>query len=168
MAKHSGWGYKREARVLFVGGGSGANAAMAAAFAAARGAGWLDGKAAAPAATRLPPAAVRVMSEIGIDLAGIPRLPLNRTLLRWADLVVPLDVQADALCLPLPGGVQKRAYPLAEPAAGPNADDAAYRDLRDRIGGRIEGMIGGMRMLQGSVQAGTARENRLSSPRRKA
>ncbi len=150
MGEGPGLGYKRKARVLFVS-GSGSNAIMAAGFAGALGGGWLSGRAAALAAPRPQPFAARVMQEVGIDISGLRLYPLDERLLSWADLVVTLDPQADVLCPPLPGGVQKRFYPCAEPAAGAACTDVLYREIRDGIRRRVEGMIGGMRMLQRSA-----------------
>ncbi|TCV84089.1 arsenate reductase [Sulfurirhabdus autotrophica] len=95
--------------------------------------------------------AADVMQEMGVSCDGGDLDELNEALLNWADLVVLMDKLAEAQCPPLPHGVQKRSYFFDDPAE--LADSAigqleSYRKIRDQIKRRVEGMIGGLKMLQ--------------------
>ena len=68
----------------------------------------------------------------------------DQVLFEWSDLVVTLDAVAERHCPPMPCSAQKKYYPF-EAAMPPGTEN--YRILRDAIRTRIEGMIGGMRML---------------------
>jgi len=136
-------GYKRKARILFLGMHHACRAPMAEGLANALGDGWIEARAAGLDPQPLDPLAVAAMAEAGIILAD-HRSPLTADLLRWADLVVTLDAAARDRCPPLPSGVQHRHYPFAIPADGL----PSYRALREQIRVRVAGMIGGMKMLQ--------------------
>ena len=86
-----------------------------------------------------------VMAEIGVAWCNQTIDILSDALLDWADLVVTLDAEADRLCPALPTGVQKRCYAFVDPV--PAGSAAAYREMRDAIRQRVEGMIAGMKML---------------------
>lgn len=137
-------GYKRKARIVFLAGSDGNLAAMAAGFANSLGSKWMEGKAAAFSHAPLAPAAIAAMHESAIVLA-MENMPAPDTeLLQWVDLIVTLDAEAEKSCPPLPAHVQKKHYPF-EPVEG--SDIATYRKVRDVIRARIEGMIGGMSLL---------------------
>lgn len=121
-------GYKRRARVVFLGGLHPAPANLAAHYAHKSGAAWMEAQAAV-----LP----GVPGEVAV---------LNNVMLDWADLVVTLDSAAQIHLPPLPDGVQHRHYPF-EPIP-PVADKAAWGELVTRVRQRVEGMIGGMRLLE--------------------
>ena len=135
-------GYKRKARILFLGLHGGCRAPMAEGYANALGGDWLEARAAGLDPQPLDPLAVAAMAEAGITLAD-QRPPLTADLLRWADLVVTLDAVARDRCPPLPPRVQHRHYPFAIPADGL----PSYCALREQIRIRVAGMIGGMKML---------------------
>ena len=144
-------GYKRKARVIFLSSGNGSRSLMAAAFASQLGGEWMEGYAAVFSEQSPDPLAIEVMQELGMDMAGLSASILNETELNGADLVVTMDPEADRRCPPLPAGVQKRGYFFADPAeegeSAPNSK-ALYRQVRDQIRQRIQGMIGGMKLLQ--------------------
>jgi arsenate reductase len=66
-------------------------------------------------------------------------------------LLVTLDAAALAARPPLRAGLQHRHYPF-EPIPDV-ADKAAWRELAARIRQRVEGMIGGMHLLQKAAHA---------------
>ena len=80
----------------------------------------------------------------GHDLPDQPLYRLDQANIAWADLIVTLDEPAYLARPPLPTSVQERCYPFPPPE---NADD--LRRVRDAIQQRVEGMIGGMRMMNG-------------------
>lgn len=138
-------GYKRKARIVFLAGSDGSLAAMAAGFANTLGAKWMEGKAAAFSRAPLSSAVITAMHESGISLLTEGLSAPDAKLLQWADLIVTLDAEAEKCCPPLPAHLQKKHYPI-ETVVG--SDIAAYRKIRDAIRKRIEGMIGGMTMLE--------------------
>lgn len=137
--------YKRKARIVFLAGGDGGLALMAAGFANTLGAKWMEGKAGNFSRTPLASAAITAMHESDISLLAESLPAPDAKLFQWADLVVTLDAEAEKLCPPLPTHIQKKYYPFGT-AEGSNI--AAYRKVRDAIRTRIEGMIGGMAMLE--------------------
>ena len=130
--------YKRKAHVLFVGSGEVCRAMLATAFAHSIGAAWMEARAVALHESPAPQCAIA-----GDDFLDQPLYRLDPENIAWADLIVTLDESADFACPPLPTSVQKRCYPFPPPE---NADD--LRRVRDAIQQRVEGIIGGMRMLK--------------------
>lgn len=119
---------------------------MAEGLSNALGDGLLEARSAGFRGGRLDAAAVAVMTEAGIDIAGAAAKLLGPGLLEWADLVVALDEEAGRCCPPLPPAVQKRVFDFDIPADNNRLD--TYRQLRNELRARIEGMIGGLRMLE--------------------
>jgi hypothetical protein len=121
-------GYKRRARVIFLGGLHPAPANLAAHYAQKLGSEWLEARAAV--------------------LAGVEgEVPsLDEAMLAWADLLVTLDHAALAAKPVLRAGVQHRHYPF-EPIPAVS-DKAGWQALAARVRSRVEGMIGGMRLMQ--------------------
>lgn len=138
-------GYKRRARILFVCRDNGASSRMAEAFANALGGDVMEARSAGIAPMILDPRVISCMAEAGIEVQGRPATALDSELLAWADLVVTLDEPAERNCPPVPHGAQRRFFPFPAPAAGTGR--AACAELRDRIRARVEGMIGGLRMM---------------------
>lgn len=128
--------YKRKAHVVFIGSGDVCRAMLAASLANASGAEWIEARAAALS----PPQNNCAWTEI--DTAAQIWHSLDQETLAWADLIVTLDEAADKACPPLPPHIQKRCYPFAQPE-----NPVDFRRVRDAIQQRVEGMIGGMRML---------------------
>lgn len=137
-------GYKRKARILFLSLHNACRSQMAEGLANHLGEQWMEARSAGFDPRPLDPLALEAMAEVGIDLAGAQAKEMDGDLPRWADLVVTLDNDSLRLRPPLPAGVQHRHYAFDNLATG---DLAAFRELRDRIRVRIEGMIGGMKML---------------------
>lgn len=144
-------GYKRKARVLFLSSGNGSRCLMAACFANQFGANWLEGQPAVFKKHDFDSLAVEVMHESGVEWGGGNPGEVNEALLKWADLVVLMDPEAEQCCPPLPQGVQKRSYFFDDPAGKVGTAENLkenYRKVRDQIRQRVEGMIGGIKMLQ--------------------
>ncbi|MDP2025047.1 hypothetical protein [Sulfuriferula sp.] len=125
--------YKRKARIVFFCASHPAPANLAAHYANTLGSDWMEARAAV-----LP----GVAGEVPV---------LDGTALAWADLLVTLDAAALAARPPLRAGLQHRHYPF-EPIPDV-ADKTAWRELAARIQQRVEGMIGGMRLLQKAARA---------------
>lgn len=120
--------YKRKARILFLGGLHPVPPNLAAHYANRHGTDWMEARAAV-----LP----GVTGDVPV---------LDDDALQWADLLVTLDAAALAACPPLRPGLQHRHYPF-EPLPGV-ADKSAWTVLASRIRERVEGMVGGMQMMQ--------------------
>lgn len=140
--------YKRKARILFVSGHA-VGASMAQAWANLRGADWLEARAVCLDPQPPHPLALTVMHEVGAQLSSAPSAFFNADALAWADLVVTLCRDSAARAHALPPGVQKKYWPVPEPRlARPEAEiGAALRVLRDELRERVDGLIGGMRLL---------------------
>lgn len=143
--------YKRKARILFLDEDNGCRSQLAEGLANALGGRWLEARSAGLRPRPMDPAVAAAMHEAGTEVRR-PE-PLTDDLIAWADLVVTLDDEACRQFPPLPAGKQRRHYPFAA------LDPGSCRQLRDRIRARIEGMIGGMKMLERDAQAGRLQKN---------
>lgn len=121
-------GYKRKARVVFLGGSHPVPASLAAHYANRLGDAWMEARAA-------------VLPGVAGDVPV-----MDAALLAWGDLLVTVDEAARVACPPLRPGLQHRHYPFEPiPAA---VDKDAWTVLAVRIRQRVEGMMGGMRLMQ--------------------
>lgn len=128
-----GMAYKRLAQIVFLSGLHPAPANLAAHYANRLGAQWMRARAAVLPGLR---GDVPVLSE---------------ELIAWADLLVTLDTVALAARPPLRAGLQHRHYGF-EPIPSA-ADKSAWRELAADVRKRVEGMIGGMQMLERAAAA---------------
>lgn len=91
--------------------------------------------------SRLHPHAVEVMKEIGIDISAQRSKKIDDVPWREADTVVTLCGEADEACPVLSADVRRRHWPLPDPAAAPpDAQLAAFREVRDEIKWRVVSM----------------------------
>ena len=144
-------GYKRKAHIIFL---SEANqlSLMAATMANAYGVEWLEGRAVTlegVSHVASTTSVAQVMQEIGLELNTQVQV-LDEALLQWADLVVTMDETVKNACPTLLPGVQLRHYPFPDPGAV-HVPLAECRQIRDKVRARIEGMIGGMRLMQNAA-----------------
>lgn len=121
-------GYKRKARILFLGGLHPVPPNLAAYYANRLGGEWMEARAA-------------VLPGVAGDVPVV-----TADAVAWADLLVTLDGVANAERPPLQPGLQHRHYPF-EPLPDVT-DKPAWTTLAGRIRERVEGMIGGMRLMQ--------------------
>ena len=90
------------------------------------------------------------MREAGVDISQQESARVTPTMLSWADLVVTVCGHADEHCPVLPPSVQKKHWPLEDPAKATGTEDEVmfkFRATRDEIKSRVESMIGGIRLL---------------------
>ncbi len=92
------------------------------------------------APTSVNPYAVRVMAEIGIDLAGHTSISIHDIDVETMDLIITLC--ADEICPVVPGAAQHMHWPFADPASDdPALTDtdflARFRTARDAIQKRL-------------------------------
>jgi len=96
------------------------------------------------------PRAIAVMREAGVDISHQESTKLAPMMLEWADLVITVCGHADEHCPVLPPGMQKKHWPLEDPAKATGTEDeimAKFRATRDEIKSRVEGMIDGIKRL---------------------
>ncbi len=142
--------FKRKVRVLFLCTGNSCRSQMAQGWANQVGRDWLEARSAGIEAHGQNPRAVAVMREAGVDISQQVSQRLTDDMLRWADLVVTVCGHADEHCPVLPPGTQKKHWPLSDPAwaSGSEAEImAVFRATRDDIRARVEGIVGGLRLL---------------------
>jgi arsenate reductase len=84
------------------------------------------------------PIAVQVMEEAGLDIRGQSSKHMNDVPWQTADTIITLCGEAAEVCPAVPAEVRRMHWPLADPAAAPEADRlAAFRDARDEIRWRV-------------------------------
>ncbi len=92
----------------------------------------------------LNPRAVAVMAEAGVDIAPHHSTRLTPAMVADADLVVTVCGHADAHCPALPPEVEKRHWPLDDPARATGDEAtlmATFRASRDAIRARVEALL---------------------------
>jgi len=141
--------YKRKIRVLFLCTGNSCRSQMAEGWANRLGHEWLEARSAGIEAHGKNPRAIAVMREAGVDISHQESTRVTPEMLAWADLVVTVCGHADEHCPVLPSGVQKKHWPLEDPAKATGTEEqimAKFRATRDEVRGRVEGLIGGIKM----------------------
>lgn len=142
--------FKRKVRVLFLCTGNACRSQMAEGWANQLGQDWLEARSAGIEAHGKNPRAIAVMHEVGVDISRQESKTLTPEMLEWADLVVTVCGHADESCPVLPPHVQKKHWPLEDPAKATGSEQEVmtkFRAIRDEIRERIDGLIGGLRML---------------------
>jgi PAS domain S-box-containing protein len=132
-------------RILFVCIGNAGRNRMAAAFARQIASRDTEIVCAGDARADVAPSAFRVMTEVGIDLApDVPRT-LDEIRCESFDVVVTLCNNAREICPTFPGSPARVHWPLDDPAKQPATDaadvDAPFRQVRDEIQQRVEGLF---------------------------
>jgi arsenate reductase len=142
--------YKRKTRILFLCTGNSCRSQMAEGWANHLGSEWLEATSAGIEAHGKNPRAIAVMREAGVDIARQESTRVTPEMLARADLVVTVCSHADEHCPVLPAGVQKKHWPLDDPAKTTGTEDeimAKFRATRDEIRSRVEGLIGGLKTM---------------------
>lgn len=142
--------YKRKARILFLCTGNSCRSQMAEGWANHLGSEWLKARSAGIEAHGQNPRAIAVMREAGVDISPQESTRATPEMLAWADLVITVCGHADEHCPVLPPGVQKKHWPLEDPAKARGTEEEImqiFRATRDEIRNRVEGVIGGIKLL---------------------
>ncbi len=142
--------YKRKVRILFLCTGNSCRSQMAEGWANHLGQDWLEASSAGIEAHGKNPRAIAVMREAGVDISRQESMRVIPPMLAQADLVVTVCGHADKRCPVLPPGVQKKHWPLDDPAKATGTEDeimTKFRATRDEIRHSVEGMIGGLKMM---------------------
>jgi len=87
-------------------------------------------------ATRVHPAAIKAMAEVGIDISGHRSKSIDEFMDQPFDYVVMVCDDAQADCPFFPGGKEYVPHAFADPAACPGTNEevlACFRKSRDEI-----------------------------------
>lgn len=140
---------KHKVKILFLCTGNSCRSQMAEGWANSLGKDWVEASSAGIEAHGKNPRAITVMREAGVDISRQDSRRVTPEMLAWADLVVTVCGHADESCPALPAGVQKKHWPLEDPAKATGTEDEIlrkFRATRDEIRSRVEGLIGGLKM----------------------
>lgn len=94
------------------------------------------------------PMAVRVMSEIGVDISAHHSKPMSEFLSRRVDTVITVCGHVDQACPIFPGQVNRHHWPFDDPARATGSDEeilAVFRRVRDEIRRVFEAYADGYR-----------------------
>ncbi len=131
-------------KILFLCTGNSCRSQMAEGWAKSLGGSSLSIESAGIEAHGKNPRAVKVMAEVGIDIARQESTKLTDEMLGRADYVVTVCGDADEQCPILPHGVRKEHWPLADPAKADGSEEYimdVFRATRDEIRHRVAGLI---------------------------
>uniref|UniRef100_A0A832MJQ2 Arsenate reductase ArsC n=1 Tax=Eiseniibacteriota bacterium TaxID=2212470 RepID=A0A832MJQ2_UNCEI len=91
--------------------------------------------------TRVHPAALQVMKEVGVDLSAHTSKRLEDIPWAEADTIVTLCGEAEEACPVVAGDVRRVHWPLPDPSAAPEESLLeAFREVRDEIRWRISSL----------------------------
>ena len=141
--------YQRKARILFLCTGNSCRSQMAEGWANHLGGDRVEANSAGIEAHGKNPRAIAVMREAGVDISPQESTRVTPEMLARADLVVTVCGHADEHCPVLPPGVQKKHWPLEDPAKATGTEDeimTKFRATRDEVRARVEGLIGELKM----------------------
>ena len=148
--------HTHKTRVLFLCTGNSCRSQMAEGWANHLGAEWLEARSAGIEAHGKNPRAIAVMREAGVDILHQESTRVTPEMLAWADLVITVCGHADEHCPILPPGIQKKHWPLEDPAKATGTEDevmAKFRATRDEIKSRVEGMIDSIKRVARSDES---------------
>lgn len=90
------------------------------------------------------PTAIEVMSQDGIDISHQESTRLSTDMLEWADLIVTVCGHADSHCPTLPNAVEKRHWPIDDPAKAEGSEQEViekFYQVRDEIKQRVRDLV---------------------------
>ncbi|BAV32665.1 arsenate reductase [Sulfuricaulis limicola] len=140
--------HQRKTKILFLCTGNSCRSQMAEGWANHLGRDRVEAMSAGIEAHGKNPRAIAVMREAGVDISHQESTRVTPEMLASADLVVTVCGHADEHCPVLPPGVQKKHWPLEDPAKATGTEDEImkkFRATRDEVKGRVENLIGGLK-----------------------
>lgn len=141
---------QRKTMILFLCTGNSCRSQMAEGWANHLGSEWIEARSAGIEAHGQNPRAIAVMREAGVDISHQESTRVTAEMLAQADLVVTVCGHADEHCPVLPPGVQKKHWPLEDPAKATGTEEqimAKFRATRDEVKNRVEGLISGIKIM---------------------
>jgi arsenate reductase len=127
-------------RVLFVCTHNSARSQMAEALLRLHGGGAFEAFSAGTEATRVRPEAIKVMAELGIDIAAQESKTVDRYLGEAFEWVVTVCDRARQVCPVFPGARGTAHWGFDDPAEATGTEDerlAVFRRVRDEIDARV-------------------------------
>ena len=134
----------RKIKILFLCTGNSCRSQMAEGFARHYGEDQLEAYSAGISPVGVNPRAVSVMKEVGIDISGQTSKSINRDILDQVDFVITLCGDARESCPLVPGKVEKRHWPLEDPARAEGTEAEImdkFRSIRDQISNLVKELI---------------------------
>ncbi len=132
---------RRARRVLFLCTHNSARSQMAEGLLRHLGGNRFQAFSAGTEATRVRPLAVRVMAELGVDIAGQESKTLDRYLDQRFDAVITVCDQANEACPVFFGAKERLHWSFPDPSQATGSEEeqlVVYRKVRDAIRARIE------------------------------
>lgn len=134
----------RKLKILFLCTGNSCRSQMAEGYARHYGGDRLEVYSAGISPVGVNPRAVNVMKEVGIDISGQPSKAIEREILDQADYIITLCGDARESCPLVPGKVEKRHWPLEDPARAEGTEAEImdkFRSVRDQISNLVKELI---------------------------
>jgi len=131
-------------RVLFLCTGNSARSQMAEGFLKTLGGSRFVVSSAGTAPAGVNPLAIKTMLEVDIDISSNTSDAVNADLLANIDLLITLCGDARENCPFVPVKVEKRHWPLEDPARTGGSEEQKlkrFREIRDEIKGYVEELI---------------------------
>ncbi|MBW6463769.1 MAG: arsenate reductase (thioredoxin) [Firmicutes bacterium] len=135
---------QKQKRVLFLCTGNSARSQMAEGFLKDLGGNQYEVYSAGIAPVGINPMAIMVMDEIGIDISSQTSDAINKELLDKINLLITLCGDARENCPFVPVKVEKRHWPLEDPARVEGSEEeikAKFREVRDQIKEYVQELI---------------------------
>jgi len=126
----------KKIKILFLCTGNSCRSQMAEGFARHYGGGFLEAYSAGISPAGVNPRAVAVMKEVGIDISGQTSKSIEPNILEGADFIITLCGDARESCPVVPAQVEKRHWPLEDPARAEGTEEEImdkFRAVRDQI-----------------------------------
>ena len=136
--------HQRKTRILFLCTGNSCRSQMAEGWANHLGGDRVEATSAGIEAHGKNPRAIAVMGEAGVDISHQESRRVTPQMLAQADLVVTVCGHADEHCPALPPGVQKKHWPLEDPARATGTENEImekFRATRDEVKRRVAALI---------------------------
>ena len=134
----------RKLRVLFLCTGNSCRSQMAEGWARRLGGDHIDAQSAGIEAHGKNPRAIAVMAEAGVDIANQESTRVTAAMIAAADVIVTVCGHADEHCPVLPPGIEKRHWPLTDPAKARGSEAeimAQFRATRDDVRHRVAALL---------------------------
>ena len=131
-------------KVMFLCTGNSCRSQMAEGFARESGKGPIEAYSAGLSPAGLNERAVKVMSEIGIDISQQKSKPIDGELLKTMDVVITLCDNAAESCPWTPPEIKRIHWSLEDPAKATGAEEEVmkeFRRTRDEIEKRVKDFI---------------------------
>ena len=135
---------QQQKRVLFLCTGNSARSQMAEGFLRKLGGDRFVVTSAGTAPVGVNPLAIQAMSEVGIDISSHTSDAVSADLLANIDLLITLCGDARENCPFVPVKVEKRHWPLKDPARAEGSEEQKlqrFREIRDEIKGYVEELV---------------------------